>query len=93
MKTSRKFDPNRHLKPLPPPQIDPSLERISKDTKLYSLVKASEILNEQFDGGFGTTNLKRYINCEWVEGCHYIKVGSSYKIHLEAVKEWAVRDK
>jgi hypothetical protein len=72
----------------------PSTEgkQIPLNAKLYGLRQASQLLNEQFDGGFSIREMRRLINSgAWLEHWHYTRRGRQIKVYLVAVQEWQLR--
>lgn len=65
------------------------VKSIPLDAKLCNVRQASEILNEQFGGGFSEVNLRRLVRLQkFVEGVHYNKVGRSPRFYIPAVIEY-----
>ena len=79
-------------KQVDPPRPSTEGKQIPLNAKLYSLQQASQLLNEQFDGGFSVREMRRLINSgEWLERWHYVRRGRQIKIYLTAVQEWQLR--
>ena len=85
----RRYHPEKtsHLQLLP---TDTTVQTIPLDAKLYSIQTASKILNDQFERGFSTREIRRLIASSWVEGWHFVRRGKLIKIYLPAVQQWVM---
>ena len=84
----RLYDSKKPLVPVPSKQSDRS---IPIDAKLLDLDVAAMQLTDLYGRGYSAASLRRLCKKEWVDGWHYTRRGTLYKIYLPAVQEWAVK--